>query len=78
MAEKLYRVNWQISGLTKKDLFEGDEVSLSDEVAASLGGAVTEKSVFVKASKPAEPAPGEPASAVQADSTEVLPQATAE
>jgi hypothetical protein len=66
MADKEYRANWQIQGLTKKDLFEGDKVTLSEDAAAELVkiGALTlagQKPVVV------ELAQGEPASAVASD-----------
>jgi hypothetical protein len=34
--EKQYRANWQIAGLTKKDLAAGDVIKLSEDDAAHL------------------------------------------
>ncbi|CAJ0862123.1 hypothetical protein R77567_01619 [Ralstonia sp. LMG 32965] len=36
MADKIYRANWQVSGLGKKDLKEGDTVKLDEDDAAHL------------------------------------------
>jgi hypothetical protein len=36
MADKQFRANWHITGLTKKDLKEGDVVKLDEEDAEHL------------------------------------------
>ncbi len=67
MADKKYRANWMIQGLTKKDLQAGDEVAIPEETAAPLVAAGALSPVGLKPEPEPEPAAGEPASAVASD-----------